>query len=329
LTAWGLGLLGCGADGVAASTWLTDAAQPGPIDAAAAAGAWSQGPSMPDGPRQEFGVVAWRHLVFVIGGYDTATNRLNEAFNTLTNAWETHTPMTDGLGTDHPNVASTDDKVYVLGDAQHNLTLQYDPVSRSWLTKRRVPTARSAAATATIGTKIYLAGGSPTTAARAFEIYDAATDSWRTQVDGLPLLPGPGRNHVCGAAAGGTFYVIGGRSSGLTPISPGRVDAYDPATGAWTAVAPMITARAGAAAGVVRGVVYVVGGEGNAASPTGVFPQTEGYAPATDRWTRMPAMPVARHGLGAAGIGDTLYVPGGATVQGAGNTVATLDIFTP
>ena len=33
--------------------------------------------------------------------------------------------------------------------------------------------------------------------------------------------------------------------------------------------------------------------------------------PGTDTWTSGPAMPIARHGLAAAAIGDKIYVIGG------------------
>jgi hypothetical protein len=39
-------------------------------------------------------------------------------------------------------------------------------------------------------------------------------------------------------------------------------------------------------------------------------------------------MPSPRHGIGAAVVGDRIWVPGGATVQGFG-AVTTHDVFTP
>jgi N-acetylneuraminic acid mutarotase len=90
----------------------------------------------------------------------------------------------------------------------------------------------------------------------------------------------------------------------------------------------MPTARGGTAAGVVDGKIYVVGGEGNGAAASGVFPQVEEYDPATDTWTSRGEMLTPRHGMGAAGFDGGLYVPGGATTQGFG-AVATAEIFVP
>ena len=47
-----------------------------------------------------------------------------------------------------------------------------------------------------------------------------------------------------------------------------------------------------------------------------------------DSLQSMPAMPIPRHGIGAAVLGDRIYVPGGATVQGFGVTPAH-QVYTP
>jgi hypothetical protein len=54
--------------------------------------------------------------------------------------------------------------------------------------------------------------------------------------------------------------------------------------------------------------------------PSGVFPQKEVYDPRTDTWERLAPMPTPRHGIGAAVLGDRIFVPGGAAVQGFGAT---------
>jgi hypothetical protein len=62
----------------------------------------------------------------------------------------------------------------------------------------------------------------------------------------------------------------------------------------------------------------VFGGEGNAAAPSGNFPQVELYDPRADRWEALAPMPTPRHGIGAAAFDGRIFVPGGATVQGFG-----------
>ena len=50
--------------------------------------------------------------------------------------------------------------------------------------------------------------------------------------------------------------------------------------------------------------------------------------PATNTWETLSQMTSPRHGMGAAVVGGTLYVPGGADKQAFG-AVATHDTFTP
>ncbi len=80
--------------------------------------------------------------------------------------------------------------------------------------------------------------------------------------------------------------------------------------------------------GVVNGRIYVVGGEGNSATTTGVFNNNEAYDPVTNSWTTAEPMERPRHGTGAAGLNGALHVPGGADVQGFG-AVNVNDEFVP
>jgi len=80
----------------------------------------------------------------------------------------------------------------------------------------------------------------------------------------------------------------------------------------------MPTARGGTACGVDGERIIVVGGEGNSAVASGVFPNVESYLPSTNTWTQHEPMATPRHGMGAAMWGGALYVPGGATVQAFG-----------
>jgi N-acetylneuraminic acid mutarotase len=78
---------------------------------------------------------------------------------------------------------------------------------------------------------------------------------------------------------------------------------------------------------VVGGMIIVAGGEGSPSDPAGVYPETEGYDPSTNSWTQFQDMRTPRHGTGAAGIGNQLFVPGGADSEGFG-AVATHEVFT-
>ena len=59
-----------------------------------------------------------------------------------------------------------------------------------------------------------------------------------------------------------------------------------------------------------------------------VFGQMESYDPATDSWQHHAPMPTPRHAVGAALIGDWIYVAGGGAVLGGGVQSAVHEAFT-
>jgi non-specific serine/threonine protein kinase len=156
---------------------------------------------------------------------------------------------------------------------------------------------------AALGTSIFVAGGigpGKDVLAGSTLVYDSVTDRWRA-------APGPPtrREHLGGAAAGGLFYTVGGRTGAGNLAT---VESFDPTTGAWTRRPDLPTARGGlAATGTCHGWVIAAGGEGKA-----TFPQVELFEPAADRWRALPHMPNPRHGLAVVTVGATLVtLPGG------------------
>ena len=303
----------------------------------ASLGTWTQLTSMPLGARQEHGVATANGIVYVIGNYNfgATTNpdaRRLEAYDPATGMWSTRAQIP--FAADHPNVAAAaNGKLYILGAVGTTQSAEYDPATNMWTMKRNTPTQRAASAVAAIGNKIYIAGGAPGNntamfdpSVRDFTAYDVTTDMFEI----LEQIPAPGRNHGPGAVVDGIFYIIGGRTGGPTEGLQSRVDAYDPVAKQWSSRAAMPRARGGCSAGVINGQIVVVGGEGNAvsANPNRVFPETDVYDPAANTWRTMAPMRTPRHGMGAAGVGNTLYVPGGATAQGGGTAVAILEAFT-
>ncbi|HWJ54907.1 MAG TPA: kelch repeat-containing protein, partial [Vicinamibacterales bacterium] len=87
------------------------------------------------------------------------------------------------------------------------------------------------------------------------------------------------------------------------------------------------TPRGGCASAVVGNKLYLFGGEGNANSAAGVFPNVDAYDPATDSWQALPNLMMPRHGFGAAVVDGRVYLPGGANRQG-GAAVDTGSIYT-
>jgi N-acetylneuraminic acid mutarotase len=212
---------------------------------------------------------------------------------------------------------------------------EYDPAADSWKALAPMPTKRGSPVAVTVGAKMYVIGGAttppgsketavhpqrPHISVSTVEEYDPATNTWRARAP----MPTP-RNHATAGVVNGKVYVIGGRV-GAAFISAGSsnvdvVEEYDPAADAWgSARAKMPSARSAMASGVHGGRIYVTGGEGQNAQVMYTFRAFEVYDPARNGWAVMPSMPVARHGLAGAVLGNRLHMVSG-DVQSAGTGV--------
>jgi N-acetylneuraminic acid mutarotase len=150
-------------------------------------------------------------------------------------------------------------------------------------------------------------GGAP--GGTALWAYDPANDTWDTALAPMPTA----REHLAAVVVDERLYVVGGRWGGVGNVS--TLEVYDPATGAWQQLRDMPSARGGLTAGALDGRIYVGGGEDPwARFGTGCTHDTlEVYDTASGEWTRLPALPTARHGLTSAVVGDSWYVLGGGT----------------
>jgi N-acetylneuraminic acid mutarotase len=209
---------------------------------------------------------------------------------------------------------------------------EYDPAEDSWKALAPMPARRGSPVAVTAGDRIYVIGGStpgPKDTAvplpglhwslGTVEEYDPATNTWRQR----SAMPTP-RNHATAGLVNGKIYVIGGRvgAAGITAASNTNVvEEYDPGTDAWGGVrARMPTARSAMASGVYGGRIYVTGGEFQDSQMMATFRALEAYDPASNTWSVLPSMPVARHGLAGAVVGNRLHMVSG-DVQSAGTRV--------
>jgi N-acetylneuraminic acid mutarotase len=277
---------------------------------------WSDLPR-PRTARQEVAVAALDGVVYVIGGIleDRGATALVERYLAREGRWEEVEPLPRALH--HIGAASLGGRLYTVGGLDGSFQgvdscFAYEPGTDSWELVAPLPTRRGAMGVAVLGGKIYAAGGQRgSTTVAEVAAYTPGPDggSWEM----LPEMPTP-RNHLAAVAAAGLVHAISGRASGLRP----EVESYDPVAREWTARAPIPTSRGGIAAAAIGTSIYVFGGEGNDAAPSGVFGETERYDAAADRWSARARMSVPRHGIGAAVVGDLILIPAGSEVEGFG-----------
>jgi N-acetylneuraminic acid mutarotase len=141
----------------------------------------------------------------------------------------------------------------------------FNPRTGRWRRLPDAPRARDHFQAAIINNKIYVAGGRRSSYAtrQTFEltvpevdVFDLGTNQWST-------LPATGNlpTQRAGAAAtvvNGRLLVIGGESA--QPIAHADVESLDPATGRWTALAPLSMGRHATQAILRDGRVYLASG---------------------------------------------------------------------
>lgn len=204
----------------------------------------------------------------------------------------------------------------------------YDPAANRWTAGADMPFAAGSSSSATIGGKVYVAGGIVGTATtNRAAVYDPATNRWSE------LAPMPaGRNHAASGTDGRRLYVFGGRGPGSgdrNEVANGfaTVQIYDPATNRWSTsddpasgIRPLPQARGGMGRAVfVGGELLVMGGEtrdGAGATSAGVYARVDRYDPVVGTWRQGTPLPTPRHGIFGVEVADRVIVAGGGTRAG-------------
>jgi hypothetical protein len=316
-------------------TWNDRASQGPPVDAFPIVEGWSMGWSMPL-PRSEHAVAEFDGKVWVLGGYPPGRipSNLVQIFDPATSRWTLGPPLPQPIH--HTHVAAVDGKIYVLGGEIDGASSgrpesfvanvwMHDPAVGGWVERSPMPTARGGGGKAVIDGKIYVAGGRPP-GGSAFEVYDPATDRWEK----LPDMPTQ-RNHLAMVAIDGKIIVAGGRTGpGAMAERVDVVEIYDPKARRWTRGAPLPAAVGGITGAAHAGCMFVFGGEGEMTHVLGLTPTTYGYDPRADRWTRLPDLPIAMHGLkGSAVIDGRIYLPGGGITLGGNSGTNAMQVYRP
>jgi N-acetylneuraminic acid mutarotase len=199
--------------------------------------------------------------------------------------------------------------------------LVYDVASNAWSNGPSLISGTDNVAVLAVGGRVHAIGGEART---AHQVLDAALGAWAS----APASPAI-RFASAAAVLNGRLHLVGGWNySNTASNSVDTHDVYDPATSTWSAAAPLATRRNAAAAAVVDGKLYVIGGRapGIRASDQTSLASVEVYDPATNTWRAGPDLPQARSGAAAVALGGKVYVLGGeSTPGGVRNTVSRLD----
>ena len=226
---------------------------------------WVTKSPMPN-PRCNFATAVFRDKIYCIGGiangqigYDSNVTNVNEVYNTVTDTWETKTPMPAASGSPTANVVNG--KIYVFSGTSNWV---YDPISDVWSSKSPMPSELSFwgvsysvfpyYAAVAVDNKIYVmssAGGysGPTGRITVMMVYETENNTWS---QGKQLYVSLGTYPV-GAATTGVLapkriYFVG---------SQGAV--YDPKLDTWSNMAILNGSAVGAVA-VLDDRLYSIGG---------------------------------------------------------------------
>lgn len=307
------------ASGVSTCAWAADPP-----------GTWAMKAPMP-APREDEGVALLDGKLYAIGGTagKDAQIRRNEVYDPASNSWRELAPMPSG--THHLAVTELGGKIYAFGGftapahgAPVDVAFEYDPKADSWRTLPPLSSPRGSPSAVALGGKIYIVGGRGPDGKTIdkHEVFDPTTGQWSSAAP-LPKA----RDHIALIVVDGKMHAIGGRLAS-TDTNQSLHDVYDPATNSWSTAAPMPTPRSSTGVTLYHGMIVVVGGEGDATGPDSAFKANEGYDIKTGKWVTLKPLPLGKHAIGAATIGDIAYFPGGSSTRGGEGVTADMMTFT-
>jgi peroxiredoxin/N-acetylneuraminic acid mutarotase len=299
---------------------------------------WKKAAPFPEPDEELYGVPVNGKL-YVIGGWGEGKARgANYEYDPATDKWTKKRSMPRPAH--HAALAAYNGKIYVCGGfvppEQTQIPTggawqpiddmwEYDPAADSWKTLAPLPGNRGAAVAVEAGGKIHVIGGvttvegskdpfftffGPCRNLNTNDVYDPATNKWQSR---KPMaVP---RNHAFAGAVNGKIYVIGGRTGHgfiLSATNTDVVEEYNPVADMWSAPKErMPTARSGGGYGTDGRRIYCAGGEVTTKELVGAFRAVEAYDPAANSWTTLPSMPMPRHGVAGAVIGNRFYLVSG------------------
>jgi len=299
---------------------------------------WVTAAPIPQGAEEVYGIAAGGKM-YVFGGLAPGWKPIGMVleYDPASDRWTRKRDMP--APQHHVALAELNGRIYMFGGYRlpdtgratwvpTNRTWEYDPQADTWRELAAAPTARGSANAAVVNGKIHVIGGATlppgikddwihparNIAIGTHEVFDPATNTWSKRAD----MPTP-RNHAAVGVVGDRIYVIGGRAGSVfipNALNLDLVEEYNPATDQWALRAPMPTPRSAGAWGVYDRRIYVAGGEIRHRDIWGTYTAVEAFEPKSNTWTRLPPMPLPRHGLAGDFIGNRFHLVSGSVQSG-------------
>jgi N-acetylneuraminic acid mutarotase len=306
-------------------------------------GRWEKAALFPEPEEELYSAVA-NGKMYVEGGFGAGGHPVGMMweYDPATDRWTKKKSMP--IPAHHAAIAEYHGKLYIFGGFTFyavpnqsfggwlpvDNTWEFDPVADSWKALAPMPTRRGSPVAMVSGDRIYVIGGASTNPgssapavfangpARSLttnEAYDPEANKWEARNP----MPTP-RNHAYAGVVNGKIYVIGGRIANpfITVASNlDIVEEYDPSTDQWgPQKARMPTARSGGGFATFGGRIYAAGGEVQTPQMLGAFRALEVYDPASNSWAVLPPMPLPRHGVATAFLGNRIHLVSGKITSG-------------
>ena len=235
---------------------------------------------------------AFGDKVYLFGGFINSSfqvTRRVDVYNPATNTWTRKADMPAGLAETHLGIADDGRYMYFAGGFAGNLNTSADPTQTASATVWR---------------------------------YDPTGDAW-TQLTSLPSARGAGGL----AYVGGKLHYIGGNPPDRV-TNVGDHIVLDVAGGGttWTTAAAHPNPKDHFSTVVLNGKIYVIGGEHGHDELHLQQADMHAYDPATDRWTALASMPLAKsHEESGTFVSDGRIVFAGGQVDNFGATSDTVE----
>jgi N-acetylneuraminic acid mutarotase len=196
----------------------------------------------------------------------------------------------------------------------------YDPATNKWTRIADMPEQLTHCGQVVDGSSVWLIGGfvgdNPGPATQHVWRYDTLTNTWSAG-PALPAARGAGAAAIVGRA----IHFFGGLTHAYHSWDPVTVDQREHwilqlgnQGAGWKPAAPMINPRNHLAGISFNGKVYAIGGQHLWDEEAGAQSEVDVYDPATDKWTQLASLPLARSHISASTFirNGSIFVVGGS-----------------